>query len=403
MNRLDHAYGFVDGEKIYRSAWNEYPERLIGSVKDDDVETSLQYFEARFHDLEQKILQLEERIAADENKGSFMVKLLHDKKTLPEHDGLGNYATIDAKLDSLISQIQEIIDENRKKNLATKTTMLEEAKAAAQKVSWYEATDELRELKERWIRTGSAPESENQKLEDEFWEVITDFKKRKSDFYEDKKRLSQHYEIKYRDIVDESKQLGQIPWKSRRGTIDTLREKWRENGAVPSEVYQPLLQEFNAAIKQAMMRPNDDGKIEALHRKLTGYTIEDRPAKKDLQADLGEIKRLNAKNGTGRQKKQTCFAIIFKYLELNYVDETCSRRFQNFSEMSQQEQGRSRVKVVRELLERDRSDLQTYESNLGNFSTRDESVMEMMKSKVQQQKRKIQIKEAILKELMAIM
>ena len=153
---MDHAYGFVDGEKIYRSAWNEYPERLIGSVKDDDVETSLQYFEARFHDLEQKILQLEERIAADENKGSFMVKLLHDKKTLPEHDGLGNYATIDAKLDSLISQIQEIIDENRKKNLATKTTMLEEAKAAAQKVSWYEATDELRELKERWIRTGSA-------------------------------------------------------------------------------------------------------------------------------------------------------------------------------------------------------------------------------------------------------
>ena len=97
-------------EKIFRKPWNGFPEREIGVVRDGDLQKSIQYFEDRFSQLENKIQDIETRISEDSNKGSFINNLIHIQRKLPEHDGLGDYQKINQKLQKLIDEIHEVID-----------------------------------------------------------------------------------------------------------------------------------------------------------------------------------------------------------------------------------------------------------------------------------------------------
>ena len=55
MDILEVPFGFIKAGKVYQSGWGEFPDREIGEVRDDNNEKSVEFFNDRFADLEQKI------------------------------------------------------------------------------------------------------------------------------------------------------------------------------------------------------------------------------------------------------------------------------------------------------------------------------------------------------------
>ena len=123
----EHPYGYVQDGKVYRKAYGEHPALEIGEVK-DTPEAAFAYYEQRYQQLQEKINQLEQDIHEKTNKGSYLMKLLHLKETLPQYEGLGDFIALYERLEQLEEYIREIINQNRERNLEIKTALLEEAK-----------------------------------------------------------------------------------------------------------------------------------------------------------------------------------------------------------------------------------------------------------------------------------
>ena len=69
-------YGYIKEGNVYLSAYMEFPDRLIGVVKDSE-EASIDYFVDRFEKVEQKIANVAKSIEESANKGSYLMKLIH--------------------------------------------------------------------------------------------------------------------------------------------------------------------------------------------------------------------------------------------------------------------------------------------------------------------------------------
>jgi hypothetical protein len=178
-----NKYGTIQGNKVILNGWGEYPDREIGEVKDDNPDHSFHYFEERYKELETKISDLEKTIEESINKGSFLMKLLHLKEVIPTHEGLGDYQSLLDKLLTMETLLQEVIAKNREKNSELKKTLISEVQIAADKFNWKEATEEIHDIKTRWIKTGNALEEEQEQLEESFWAIVSGFFENKKDFY----------------------------------------------------------------------------------------------------------------------------------------------------------------------------------------------------------------------------
>ncbi|MEM6643085.1 MAG: DUF349 domain-containing protein, partial [Bacteroidota bacterium] len=206
-------FGYVQAGKIFRREWGEYPEREIGEVRDDDIEKSTAFFVEKFADLSQSIDQITETIDQAENQGSYLMKLIHLKEHLPEHDGLGDYSQLLSTLLHYEKLIRSKIDENRARNSAIKDALIDEADELEEIVSWKEATEKAHDLKARWIKTGNVEEHKHEELETAFWNKISTFFERKKQFYEDKQRLTDYWKRKYEELVVEAENLSKFKGK----------------------------------------------------------------------------------------------------------------------------------------------------------------------------------------------
>ena len=115
MKNIEVPFGFEKDGKLFLSGWMKNPDREIGEVRDEDLEKSISFFTARFEDLKQKINEVAEKIDATENKGSFLMKLLHLKEQLPNHDGLGDYTELHAIIEKYETLVKDIIKKKQGK------------------------------------------------------------------------------------------------------------------------------------------------------------------------------------------------------------------------------------------------------------------------------------------------
>ena len=187
------------------------------------------------------------------------MKLVHLKEQLPDHDGLGDYPTLLETIDKYISLVNDIIQKNRERNTEIKSALLLEAGELDDIVNWKEATEKAHDLKTRWIKTGSAEEEKNDELEESFWGKISHFFDRKKQFYEDKLKLADHRKRKYEELVAEAERLVDMHGKERFDKVKELKERWKENGGIPAEQYQPLHDAFQKALKGGKSRSFSNG------------------------------------------------------------------------------------------------------------------------------------------------
>ncbi|WP_424963233.1 DUF349 domain-containing protein [Ekhidna sp.] len=391
MDILEVPFGFIKDSKVFQKGWGGNADREIGEVRDEDTEKSVQFFQDRFADLEKKIREVTEKIDSTENKGSFLMKLVHLKEHLPQHDGLGDYQVLHDQIIKYENLVRDIIKKNRVRNTEIKTALLEEGKQIAEIVNWKEATELVNDLKSRWIKTGSAEEEKNEELEEAFWGQVKEFFDRKKQFFEDKQKLTEHRKKQYEELVEEAKKLADLHGQERFNKVKELKEQWKETGGIPAEFYKPLNTEFNKNLKGRSFKPSIDysdtlQKLEAIKSGKEAFDGE----------ELGKIKKFLFRDKGRNPDKQKCLELIQLLNERAFVIKLSQKRFPDFSKLEADKKKSIRKSIINDLISRDQEDLKIYEENSANFSSADGKMNKMVENKIRSQKRKIEIKSKLL-------
>lgn len=395
MEASQIPYGKIIDNKVILNAWGDYPEREIGEVRDSE-ELSVQYFQERFQELEAKVVEIEEAITEAQNKGSFLMKLVHLKGLLEIHDGLGDYQVLYDRIVAQEELLKDIISKNRVRNTEIRKALLEEIEVAAAKVNWKEATEQIHDVKGRWLKTGNAVEEEHDELESQFWGVVDAFFEKKKSFYEDKVRLQGMRKGQYEQLVKRAAQLCDLSPGERYAQVKTLKSEWKEVGGIPKEDYMPLLKSFNYHIKSTprpvLGVPDITKKVEYQLKSRRGLPF------KELEGYRTTLKKNKPSNLAERQELNKAFNALQMLMELDFVSKIASKKNHEFDQMDEKQKDKVRVSVLQELIKRDQADLEQYESNSGIFSTASGSV-DLIEKRLRQQQRKIQTKVKLLNYL----
>lgn len=398
MNEKEIPFGKLQVDKIVLKAWGGHPDREVGEVRNNDIETSVQYFLNKFEELSQKIKELEEEIKTSGNKGSFLMKLIHLKEQLPTHDGLGDYQKLYDQLVKNEEFLKDIVQKNRERNTEVKKTLLEEVKVAAEKINWREATEDIHEIKARWIKTGNAKENEQEPLDAEFWGVLEKFFEKKRKFYEDKKRLGEKRKKEYEAVIEKAAQVAKLFGKERFDLIKSLKQEWQNIGNIPREEYTELLKTFHWKLKAGKPQPTPD--LKSLSAELDAFISGGKLFHfKIIDNYKQSLKAFRPQSAEDKKLRHQIFQKIQMLLERDFIDKIAAKRFSNFRELEKGKKKTIRIGILEELLGRDKADLTKYLENSANFSSGSSRTIDLIEKKLMRQKDKIETKEELLKLL----
>lgn len=417
--QLSNEYGYIREERIYLRGYLEYPDRQIGEVKISE-DATVNYFTNRFRIAEQKVEDLRRLIDEAQNKGSYLMKLIHLRQYLAEFDGLGDYPVLFDRLDAMEEGLRKIIVVNRAKNLEIKQALVGEAEALGDSVEWQATAEKFKDLKTKWIKTGLAEKEWEETLESRFNEIVDGFFTRRKNFFDEQNRLVRQRSAQYEDLIartealrnvtdvdagmatlrklqEEWKTVGKIPvkksahlWKKFKKANDFFYERYKRAKGIPSQPAvkrvdpKVLAQEKMCAEAEKLANSNDD-MIEAAERG------------KQLLMEWKELGRPKVPDHRVADRFRLACDKIF---ELNYLMRVVKRKHHFFDQKRAEDQLRIKVTIMSDLIRKDRSELSLYESNVTGMGMMDknQTMDKMVLSKLSIQKRKIGVKEQLLKE-----
>jgi hypothetical protein len=252
LNNLN-PYGYVKDGKVFLKGYLDLPDREIGVVRETE-EASIQYFVDRYNKFKEKLDTLERQLQETSNKGSYLMKLTHLRTHLHSYNALGDFTALLAQIERLEKYILDYIKNNRIKNKQIKEQLLMEAEELKEREDWEETTEKMREIKMRWIRTGSIGENE-EAFAKRFDEAVSYFFKRRKEFFERERRESEHRIDFYTKIIEE---LGQInrraehaseeEQKELRARVITLQRDWKTVGQISKWKYLKLWKRYKREI-----------------------------------------------------------------------------------------------------------------------------------------------------------
>ncbi len=386
----DNPYGYISEGKIFRNAFLDFPAREIGEVRESEAST-IKYFEDRFAMAETKIATLEKAVEESENKGSYLMKLLHMREYLAGFDALGDYPSLFERLDTLEEQLREIIAQNRVKNIEIKRALLAEAAPFEHSTDWKEATDQLIDIKNRWIKTGAVDEQYQEEVEDRFQQLLDNFYQRKKAFFNDRKQLVRDRVYKYRGLIFHARRLQRM--EDRREAMEQaikIQAEWREIGKVPSFKYNQLFQEFRQTVGQIFKpaRPSFQsssfkqrtfqGSDNALEKK---KELIEKARRLENDANPSEaIKQLRQEwKNSGMVPREDAYPLNEAFNdacnmanEKSFLNRLVHSKDPDFDTLSQKEQIVQKINVLHNLIDRDERELELFKENMGNFSRSDQ-------------------------------
>ncbi|MCH6235938.1 DUF349 domain-containing protein [Cognataquiflexum rubidum] len=412
---MEHPYGYIKDNKVYLRKFLNQPDRVIGEVKEDETST-IKYFEDRFATLKEKIGQLKKDIEENQNKGSFLMKLIHLKDSLLEYDALGDFVPLIDDLEQQQVYLEDIIKKNREKNLEIKRGLILEAEALKNSTEWKETAEEFKNLKMRWIKTGPVEKEFEEEIEEVFNKAIDKFFDNRKNFFEDM-AVQAEVNIKiYERLVLEARAAFDNPDAKRAFEISKrIQKEWKAAGRVPAEKRQPLWDEFsklNNRIFSRFRRTMETGpqmKPWELMKKMESMTDEMKKlaysetnpegvsSAKRLQAEWKKLPQRKPKEANLIMRSFTFFSeIVFEKL---FLERLALSKYDDFNQRDRVEQKKIKLAILRDLIHRDESELANVKDNAENFRTNEEDFEVMMRRKIGTFKRKIDVKTFILKEL----
>jgi hypothetical protein len=412
---MNHSFGYIKDGKVFLKGFLGRPDRVIGEVKEDEASTLL-YFETRFGQLQEKVAKLIEAIQENQNKGSFLMKLIHLRESLFASDALGDFVPLIYTLNEQEAYLSQIIQGNRGKNLDVKLALIEEAKVLQQDTDWKETTEKFKELKLRWIKTGPVEKESNEAIEQQFNETVQVFFENRRQFYEGMALQAEENIKIYEALVQQARSAHDHPDAKMAFDISKrIQKEWKEAGKVPAERRQPLWDEFsklNNRIFSRFKRTLNPGpempprevlrKIEQLVEEVkkmahqpTSSEITTRA--KAIQEDWKKLPMRKPKEAVLPARSYQFFVdIIF---EKAFLEKLGHNKYADFDEKPFEEQQQIKASILKDLLHRDQSELETMQNNSDNFRVETADFEMMMKKKLANLKRKVDVKNYVLRQL----
>ncbi len=406
----EKEYGFIKEGKVFRKAFLDYADKEIGEVKETE-EAAVLYYTERFALAQTKVNEVEEKINGTENKGSYLMKVLHLKETLHDFDAIGDFEALYRKLDLLEEQLNGFIQQNRLKNLEIKTALLAELAEAVKSSEWKSATAEVKEVQRRWIKTGAVDDAEKERIEGGFKTMLDAFFERRAAFYADLEKMMKDKESNYQEFLDGAEKLKEIEsYTVLVEKIRTLKEEWKDLGRIKAEVRTEFWNKFQVIIKSALAKAKKEGKAKVGNKKenLESRTefLKELVVLNEKIAPVANVKELRDKwkhlgpvSRSEMDKLQGEFLFLIDQIaEKQFIESLMYKKLKG--KQNEADKERVRLKIAYDLLHRDRAELSTFQENLEKFNT-SSGLDKLIGGKLELQERKVKVKEEILRQFKA--
>ena len=401
-----NEFGYFKDDKLFLKSVLEFSDREIGELRENEEKT-IEYFVGRYELFEKDVTLLEDKINGTENKGSYLMKILHLQGQLGEAKILGDLESIAKRLEGLKSVIDTQIETNRLKNSTFKKAMVEEAKAIIDARMWNGGIERIKELQRNWIKTGKAEEILDAQLEEQFTELTHAFFTERKLYFEERKELSEARVLKYQALVEAAQQL------TNPDKITELKTSWKSIGGIPSEAYKVKLDAFNKALNKAKKTlsnkkissesSTDSNKNLTTQRKLLFQELEviweEQPDKfiykvKEIQK---RFSLLRGQFSTEDKKIADLFyGLCDRLHELSFIQFQVVEKLK-ISANDQEKYNQAIKKTLNKLIRRDKDELQLFEDNAENMLMFTSGEAEkLFKNQLRLKQRKLSAKQKLL-------
>lgn len=400
------TFGFIKEGEVVRKGFADIADRVIGKVEESE-EKSLQFFQEQFQKLETEVNDIVQKIEQNANKGSFKTKVENLLASLPEYDGLGDFQNLQDKLTQKLQELEAYVVQNRHKNLQIKTALLEQLKPFAESHEWKTATAAIKEIQQKWVKTGAVDEDKRESIEGTYKTLITSFYDRRNAFYADLNQMMEEKEQDFVAFIEQAKGMLEIKdLQKLRAEIKMKKAEWQALGKIKPTKHNEFWNQFQDIIKQALAESKKQDKVKkkrsdkdliAEANSIIEKIKIDREQKTKIDTkQLRSNWRFLGKSGNAEFKEltQEFHHLVDLIDEKGFIDSLVQKK----KGKSDKDELSLSIKVCRDLLERDRRELINFEENLGKFNMAS-GLDNMLTKKLEQQKRKVDVKQAILKEL----
>tara|TARA_R110002111_G_C5947696_1_gene368286 strand:- start:50 stop:1300 length:1251 start_codon:yes stop_codon:yes gene_type:complete len=411
----EHPFGYIIGEKIYLKGFLGQEDRVIGEVKEDEAST-FRYFEDRFEAVKQKVEKLKSDIQENQNKGSFLMKLIHLKSSLMTFDGLGDFPALIKELEEQEAFLEEIIQSNRQKNLEIKKELIQEAEKYKESTDWKETSEVFKELKLKWLKTGPVEKEFEEEINEQFQDILDVFYGNRKNFF-DGLALQAEQNIKvYENLLEQAREAHDMAdVKTAFEISKKIQKEWKTSGRVPASKRQPIWDEFSKLnnrifskfkrMSQNMPKLSPGLIIKKIERwseemRLMSKGPVDESKVNHAKKLQAEWKKLPPKKPRNAQQSIGTFVFFSEIIfEKSFLENLCHSKYEGFADMTDAEQNTLKVNLLKDLIARDERELITVKENAENFRSQEGEFDQMMRKKIAAHKRKVDVKKSILKEL----
>jgi hypothetical protein len=432
MEHPDHPltearrYGYVEDGGVWLRPTLGQPARRIGQVKDTD-DDALRYFTQRYEAFRAKVDELLNRLETAENQGSYLMKILHLQEQCKQHDGLGDYETLHRRLREAEDGLKVSVARNREKNLATKISLIQQAEELSNSIEWITASEDVKELRQAWLKTGPVDKELTEELEGRFHGAVQLFFDRRKAFQTDRKALARRTVDRYRELVNQAETLknsDQFEATSRQ--LKQLQTAWRDvNGNLPKKQAAELWTKFRAANNHfferlknhiesqrtaAVTEGRSTGvpssaeesllrKRELANRAEALLSVPSNQAVNQAKALQAEWKQSGAVRGPESDRLWQRFMLACdKVFEMSALDYYLRKRQAEGTTASPAERSLAATTALRKFIENDRQELDLLRDNLDKLSSSpaNDQFRQLLQGKIRTFERKIQTKTELI-------
>lgn len=309
--------------------------------------------------------------------------------------------------------------EQQQENLAEKTKLCEQVEAIAGKEvkssnEWNTLSTEIEEIQKTWRTIGFATRKENQKIYDRFRAACDNFFTRKREYYSQfKDSMNENMEKKL-SLIEQAEALKDSKeWKKTTEALIALQKQWKEIGAVPRKKSEQLWKRFRAACDEFFNERDKNAKPE-------NDFYGNLKAKKALVEEINEY----ALSGDATADREAARAFADRWQGIGFVPfkekdaiqasytEAMKAKFPDFSPRGPRQGGGNAGRgggSRKPLSEKDRlvqqynklqQDIDTYENNIGFFSTSKNSapLIQKMQERIDAAKQELKDLEAKIRK-----
>lgn len=309
--------------------------------------------------------------------------------------------------------------EKQQENLAEKTKLCEQVEAIVGKEvkssnEWNTLSTEIEEIQKIWRTIGFATRKENQKIYDRFRAACDKFFTRKREYYSQfKDSMNENMEKKL-SLIEQAEALKDSKeWKKTTEALIALQKQWKEIGAVPRKKSEQLWKRFRAACDEFFNERDKNAKPE-------NDFYGNLKAKKALVEEINEY----ALSGDAAADREAARAFADRWQGIGFVPfkekdaiqasytEAMKAKFPDFSPRGPRQGGGNAGRgggSRKPLSEKDRlvqqynklqQDIDTYENNIGFFSTSKNSapLIQKMQERIDAAKQELKDLEAKIRK-----